>query len=65
MRQATLPAPAEVELPLDHEACILANLRDAHAQSGSAIPFEQAIQNNLIRGCLENAVAAKKKKAHA
>ena len=57
------PAPAESELPLDHEACIMANLRHAHVQSGSAIPFEVAIKNNLVRRCLENAVSAARKKA--
>jgi hypothetical protein len=54
--------PFSQELPLDHEACIEANLRYAHAQSGSAVPFEVAIKNNLVRRCLENAVHANVKK---
>lgn len=65
MKQASAPAApvAEpAELPLDHNACVMANLRHAHAQSGSAVPFEIAIQNNLVRRCLENAVIARRRK---
>ena len=53
------PAAASPELPLDHSDCITANLRHAHAQSGMAMPFEVAMQNNLVRRCLENAVKAR------
>lgn len=59
------PAAASTELPLDHEACIVANLRHAHAQSGSAVPFEVAIKNNLVRRCLENAVTARQRARRA
>lgn len=61
-QSAASPAP---ELPLDFDQCQLANLRYAHAQSGSAVPFEIAIQNNLVRRCLENAVHANVRKIGA
>ena len=53
------------ELPLDHQACIEANLRYAHAQSGSALAFEVAIKIPHVLRCLENAVTAAKKKVSA
>ena len=52
------PSGTSSELPLDHHACIKSTLRHYHAQSGLAMPFEQAMQNNLISRCLQNAVHA-------
>lgn len=58
MKRATHPGP---ELPLDHASVTEPTLRWAHAQAGVEMPFEQAMSNPLIRGCLENVVRAVQK----